>query len=1493
MQAVGIPKEGRDGIGVDAGLCIIQISPIFCLNRRVIQLPGGVPVGFPCKVVLFPPVGASHVELVIPHAGGIGDELVFAHLGFQLRFGIRVPLTQHAVLGHQSGHSLVLRGLLLVEDAVAVGGDSAAVIVGSAQGALLGGLDAAVGSHQGHVQTGVVAAHLILPIEHTELAKILDVIRPVTVLDLCAPAADGGRIGIFRIFARVHGQLRGAVFIQGLSRKLLRGNRLAHGIGDILILGAVEAVQLIPVDIGAAVQVVGANDGAALFAEAVNLCFTGGAHGHARVAAEYVAAAVLAGEAGNDIGIVLILGLRLGHIDEARRVAVVHGAAVVDTHQAAGIGIGQVALYRDSGGLRGAGPQEAPVVLAYQTAHVGGGAVIGPDIQGIPGYGAVDDLALVKARNGADVDYLSGAVYQAEFRIGFLGLGSGIGFGGIFKMGDGFVVSQQDQVGDLTVGGDPAKQACVVSFRADVKSCYRIAVAGVGQIKGHFSLADGCLGIVAKAGTVAVAPFVAPVVQIRILGNHGTAALQQRLVFFKELAQRVQVPGAAHPDHIRHVRLAGADALGEMGIEIEGILLFNLGIGGGTGEIDDGILHRQLLIETAAKQVLPVDQVGIQWEEGIVPHTDGIAQGHRFAVVEYPQIVYSLLTAEGQGVAVAVDQGPVLIIELGIIPADVVDVDVAAFKIVGSLAGGAVVLKVHQSAVFKLRVPVAVVAHLDQSGIGVFDEALIHQVVGIAGIVNIRGLSGEVAGNQMGLILAAAVCGPENRVRGQLLIAYGAGALHRIIQQVLRQVNHAERGNGRIVFHRIVYFGIRLLRENLAGRIAIVHPDGIIGGLFITVGCKARRRPGGHLVAHRVEIVHGQGHARAGGADEAAGLFRLQVAVGIGAVDVGRPADGAHQTAGIGTSGQHRGSGGIDNVQALAGGVGAHQAAHNPALYPGLHGLGVSLLGGGQPRADQITQPLAQEHLDIVDGGFAGSNADEGAGEGTVAAGNPGAGHHQILDDAAIGAEQAHIGLFGIDGKPLNGRHNFLAALGDLLTRIAYQGIVHNGHKADVLCGIEVIEAVGIRLVFHKGDVAHLDGGSNLHPGAPLDLLPQHGNSGVQILQVTAVGNVGRVLLAVLLVGENAVVGDRNALGGDQAALGVLFHLQLDADIGAGRNLPLGVFIEAALFGIQAVQNPLVLIAGGGRQLGGYLPDADLLLLLLTCQIVPVGLVVLVVDVDGKLQLHGLGHPAGEGDLQLFGILHHNAGNQRVAEGNGGQVAAVVADAGPVVQTQLLHTQAVQPQLQRFAHLLDGFLAVEHGIHRTGFRAELDDPVVVPQLAVHTADRQNGGRAGILPNVPISQGGLDITDFVRLVVVIRRVKGTAGPLDHVAVPFGGVELLEAAGFQGGQPVLGGHVDDLCLAVQLPLADIFPQLYQARHADGQQDDNQRHHNQDLHQREAPGPFPIFLQLFRKQFHFSFLHGSVSPNRGAALDSTKTGAKITRRYVPSFIRPVRNR
>ena len=452
LQTVGIPKEGRNGIGVYTGLFIIQLP--FHPNSGIIQLPGGVPVLV--GIAVFHISLGIHPQAVI--AGGIGDELVFSYLFFQLIFHTVIPPTQHTVLCHQSGDSIVRHvGLRFVENAVAVGSDVAAVIVGPAQGGALGGLDAAVGAHHGHVQTGVVAAHLILPIEHAELAKILDVIRPVAVLDLYAPAADGGRIGVLRIFAGVHGQLGGAVFIQGHSRKLLRGNRLAHGIVVIFVLGAVEAIQLIPVDIGAAVQVEGTDDGTALFAQAVNLRFTGGVHGHARVAAEHVAAAVLAGETGDDIGVILVLGLRLGHIDVARCVAVVHGAAVVDTHQAAGIGIGQVALHRDAGGFRGAGPDKAPVVLAHQTAHVGGGAVIGPDIHGITGYGTVDDLALVEARNGANVDFLAGAVYQAEFRVGGLLLVSGVGFGGVLKMGDGFVVPQQNQVADLAIGGNPAK----------------------------------------------------------------------------------------------------------------------------------------------------------------------------------------------------------------------------------------------------------------------------------------------------------------------------------------------------------------------------------------------------------------------------------------------------------------------------------------------------------------------------------------------------------------------------------------------------------------------------------------------------------------------------------------------------------------------------------------------------------------------------------------------------------------------------------------------------------------------------------------------------------------------------------------------------------------------------------------------------------------------------------------------------------------------------
>ena len=212
LQTVGIPKEGRNGIGVYTGLFIIQLP--FHPNSGIIQLPGGVPVLV--GIAVFHISLGIHPQAVI--AGGIGDELVFSYLFFQLIFHTVIPPTQHTVLCHQSGDSIVRHvGLRFVENAVAVGSDVAAVIVGPAQGGALGGLDAAVGAHHGHVQTGVVAAHLILPIEHAELAKVLDVIRPVAVLDLHPPAADGGRIGVLRIFAGVHGQLGGAVFIQGHS----------------------------------------------------------------------------------------------------------------------------------------------------------------------------------------------------------------------------------------------------------------------------------------------------------------------------------------------------------------------------------------------------------------------------------------------------------------------------------------------------------------------------------------------------------------------------------------------------------------------------------------------------------------------------------------------------------------------------------------------------------------------------------------------------------------------------------------------------------------------------------------------------------------------------------------------------------------------------------------------------------------------------------------------------------------------------------------------------------------------------------------------------------------------------------------------------------------------------------------------------------------------------------------------------------------------------
>ena len=69
------------------------------------------------------------------------------------------------------------------------------------------------------------------------------------------------------------------------------------------------------------------------------------------------------------------------------------------------------------------------------------------------------------------------------------------------------------------------------------------------------------------------------------------------------------------------------------------------------------------------------------------------------------------------------------------------------------------------------------------------------------------------------------------------------------------------------------------------------------------------------------------------------------------------------------------------------------------------------------------------------------------------------------------------------------------------------------------------------------------------------------------------------------------------------------------------------------------------------------------------------------------------------------------------------------------------------------------------------------------------------------------------------------------------IPVLAVEVPEAAGTQLGDPGLGGHIDDLRLAVQLPLPQVPPQPPYPHKGSGHQDRHQGHHRQHLRQGKA--------------------------------------------------------
>ena len=129
VQAEGVGKEGGHRVGIHPGLGRVHAA-VVPGHIGAVQRPASVPVGLRVPVAVLP----RHVQAVYPRP--VGHELILGHLDLQLPAGVGVLVPQLAVGGHQGRPlGVILRGRIgsgLVEVAVAILGDHAAVIVGGA-----------------------------------------------------------------------------------------------------------------------------------------------------------------------------------------------------------------------------------------------------------------------------------------------------------------------------------------------------------------------------------------------------------------------------------------------------------------------------------------------------------------------------------------------------------------------------------------------------------------------------------------------------------------------------------------------------------------------------------------------------------------------------------------------------------------------------------------------------------------------------------------------------------------------------------------------------------------------------------------------------------------------------------------------------------------------------------------------------------------------------------------------------------------------------------------------------------------------------------------------------------------------------------------------------------------------------------------------------------------------------------------------------------------
>ena len=399
----------------------------------------------------------------------------------------------------------------------------------------------------------------------------------------------------------------------------------------------------------------------------------------------------------------------LRQFDAAEGVALADvAAAVVHTHQTAGTiapGIGAGA--GDAGNI-GAACLDQALVAAHQTAEVVGAAAVGAAGQPVAGNGAVFDRAAVFTGQYACIHRFP------------LDIAAQFGGGGFFQR---FLRCHDDVLQRSLRKAEQADgKAVLPAGKGNAGDDMTAAVIAVLKGSG-FCLSDGSLLRDRFPALAVLCPDIGAVINVPLL-LEGGIFVQNLLVgvFVVICAQVIELPRRADADQLRCSGFGRQRSLGKMGVVV--VCLARRAA------------YRQLRVEAVRDISDILHQIRRQGQQVV---------GLRCAV-----LVGDLngdLVLRFQFIGLAVNRHLHVFLRLGFVDHAVA---VAQHRFVGqrlnvgaeeAVVGPTVPLVVHQCAVFKLRLPVAVMGQVFQLGIGVQRQAqTFHQVVGIG----IAVLSGEV-----------------------------------------------------------------------------------------------------------------------------------------------------------------------------------------------------------------------------------------------------------------------------------------------------------------------------------------------------------------------------------------------------------------------------------------------------------------------------------------------------------------------------------------------------------------------------------------------------------------------------------------------------------------------------------------------------------------------------------------------------------------------------